>query len=107
MMPKSKTRPIMEPSRYGLVSSIIDKESYERSIQRFREARIILPTFAQLADPSTIPLEIQQAVTAVDLSVAHPLNLFRVHWYNAWGEVQSAEAPESVSYTHLKLPTKA
>ena len=75
--------PIIDPSCYGLVSSIVDQESYERSIQRFREARIILPTFAQLANPSTTPLEIQQALAAVDPNAAHPLNLFRVHWYNA------------------------
>ena len=28
---------------------------YERTVQRFREARIVLPTFAELADPGTIP----------------------------------------------------
>ena len=56
MMPESESLPIIELSRYGLVSSIVDQESYDRSIQRFREARIILPTFAQLANPSTTPL---------------------------------------------------
>lgn len=93
--------PIIDPSRYGLISSIVDQESYEHSIQRFRGARIILPTFAQLANPSTTPLEIQQALTEVDPNIAHPLNLFRVHWYNSWGETQWAKVPE-----HIELPSE-
>ena len=101
MMPESESLPIIELSRYGLVSSIVDQESYERSIQRFREARIILPTFAQLADPSTMPLEIQQALAAVDPNAAHPLNLFRVHWYNTWDRAQRAVVPE-----HIELPSE-
>ncbi len=100
-MPESESLPIIELSRYGLVSSIVDQESYDRSIQRFREARIILPTFAQLANPSTTPLEIQQALAAVDPYVAHPLNLFRVHWYNTWDGPQRAVVPE-----HIELPSE-
>ena len=65
-MPESESRPMIDPFRYGLVSSIVDQESYARSIRRFREAQIILPTFAELADPSTTSLEIQQALATVD-----------------------------------------
>ena len=100
-MPESKSLPIIDPSYYGLVSSIVDQESYERSIQHFREAQIILPTFAELADPSTISPEIQQALVAVDPNAAHPLNLFRVHWYNTWDGVQWAVVPE-----HIELPSE-
>ena len=59
MTTESESLPIVDPSTYGLVASIVDQGSYERSIQHFREARIVLPTFAQLADPSTMPREIQ------------------------------------------------
>jgi len=38
----------------GLAGSVVDPESLERSLQRFRERRIVLPTFAQLANPSMI-----------------------------------------------------
>jgi len=100
-MPESKSLPIIDPSYYGLVSSIVDQESYERSIQHFREAQIILPTFAELADPSTISPEIQQALVAVDPNAAHPLNLFRVHWYNTRDGAQRAVVPE-----HIELPSK-
>ena len=101
MTTENESLPIIDPPRYGLVSSIVDQESYGRSIQRFREARIILPTFAQLADPSTMPLDIQQALVAVDPNAAHPLNLFRVHWYNTWDRAKRAVVPE-----HIELPSE-
>ncbi len=49
---------------------------------RFREAGIILPRFADLADPAKIPDAIGQALASVGPDAPHPLNLFRVHWYN-------------------------
>ncbi len=72
----------IDRARYGLLQSIVDPDSYGRSVERFREAKIILPTFAQLADPSTIPDAIVAALGNVERNDAHPLNLFRVHWYN-------------------------
>ena len=32
-----------------------DRTAYERTVQRYRETRTVLPTFAQLIDPETIP----------------------------------------------------
>ena len=50
---------------------------------RFREAGVVLPTFAQLADPATHPAPSARAALAdVDPDAPDPLNLFRVHWYN-------------------------
>ena len=31
------------------------QDAYDNAVQRFRERNIVLPTFAQLRDPSTIP----------------------------------------------------
>ena len=42
----------------------------------------MLPTFAQLADPLRIPAEIRNDLKSIDPDAPHPLNLFRVHWYN-------------------------
>ncbi|MCB9567038.1 MAG: pyridoxal-phosphate dependent enzyme [Myxococcales bacterium] len=69
-------------ARLGLEREIIDAEARRRSIGRLREAGVVLPTLAQLADPATIPAGISDALADVDPDVAHPLNLFRVHWYN-------------------------
>ncbi len=66
-------------NQFGLADHVVDAESLRRSVQRFREQGIVLPTFAQLADPSTI----DATVTAgVDKNAPDPHNLWRVHWYN-------------------------
>lgn len=51
----------------------------DRAVTRFRQRQIRLPTFAELAEPSRIPVAI---VAGVDPDAAHAANLFRVHWYN-------------------------
>ena len=66
----------------GLEDHIVDRAVYDRTVQRFSEARVLLPTFAQLAEPKMIPESIRHALAGVKADEAHPLNLFRVHWYN-------------------------
>lgn len=58
----------------------MNDEVRERNIERLRERNVVLPAFAQLANPSTIPAEIRRALEGVDRDAPHPLNLFRVHW---------------------------
>jgi len=83
----------------GLEREIVDRAVYERTVARFRDARIVLPTFAQLADPTRIPAKVLAALRGVDPDAAHPLNLFRVHWYNDAGRENRAALPE-----HVVLP---
>lgn len=91
----------IDAARYGLLQSVVDPDSYQRSVQRFQRANILLPTFAQLADPSTIPADIRNALNGIGRNDAHPLNLFRVHWYNGWDSPDQVEVPE-----HLVLPSE-
>ena len=66
------------------------------SVQRFREQGITLPTFAQLADPSTIdPSKVGDA----DKDGPDARNLWRVHWYNDLAG-NRVEVPD-----HVVLPT--
>ncbi len=83
----------------GLATTIVDQAIYQRTVARFREMRIALPTFAQLADPHGIPGPVQAALGAVDPDAAHPLNLFRVHWYNGADRRGAVNVPE-----HVVLP---
>jgi len=83
----------------GLEDHIVDRGVYDRTVARFREARIVLPTFAQLAEPSRIPDGVRQALAGVKPDEAHPLNLFRVHWYNDGSRTGHAPVPE-----HVVLP---
>ncbi len=86
-------------ARLGLEKHIIDRNVYGRTLERFRAARIVLPTFAELADPTKIPAKIQAALASVEPDAPHPLNLFRVHWYNDASRKGLASVP-----AHLVLP---
>ncbi len=85
--------------RLGLERELVDPSVYERTVGRFRDAGIVLPTFAQLAEPVTIPERIGARLAGVDPDVAHPLNLFRAHWYNGPDRRRRVEVPD-----HLVLP---
>ncbi len=89
----------IDAAKYGLLQSVVNHDNYARSIRRFQEAEILLPTFAQLSDPSSIPEKILSKLEDIDPNEAHPLNLFRVHWYNTFGSAQQTALPD-----HIVLP---
>jgi len=66
----------------GLEDHIVDRGVYDRTVRHFGETGVLLPTFAELASPKTVPAAIRRALGSVKPDEAHPLNLFRVHWYN-------------------------
>lgn len=66
-------------NQFGLADRIVDPESLSRAVARFRERGIVLPTFAQLADPSRIDPAL---VGDADPQGPDARNLWRVHWYN-------------------------
>jgi cysteine synthase len=78
---------------------IVDVQVLERTVARFRDEGIALPTFAQLADPTTIPPAVTARLSAIGPDDAHPLNLFRVHWFNDAARTGIAAVPE-----HVVLP---
>eukprot|EP00658_Telonema_sp_P-2_P060594 TRINITY_DN4947_c0_g2_i11.p2 TRINITY_DN4947_c0_g2~~TRINITY_DN4947_c0_g2_i11.p2 ORF type:complete len:198 (-),score=38.53 TRINITY_DN4947_c0_g2_i11:152-745(-) len=69
------------------------------AVARFRENQIRLPTFAELEQPHTIPPAIQEALREIHPDDPHPLNLFRVHWYNSADGKSTVDVPG-----HLCLP---
>ena len=86
-------------AQLGLETEIVDRTAYASSVRRFREQRILLPTFAQLAAPGDIPADVLRALDAVDPDAPHPLNLFRVHWRNGGDRPRPTPIPE-----HCILP---
>ena len=46
---------------FGLEHDVVDEAALERTAARFREAGIVLPTFAQLADPGLAPAGIRES----------------------------------------------
>jgi len=85
--------------RQGLERAVVDAAVYGRAVQRFRDAGIVMPTFAQLADPLTIPDDIEDRLARVDPDAPDPLNLFRVHWFNDRDRRGRVPVPQ-----HLVLP---
>jgi cysteine synthase len=85
--------------RLGLEQDVVDSAVYARTVERFRERGIALPTFAQLADPSGAPDVVRSRLASVGPDEAHPLNLFRVHWHNDAARTGIVSVPE-----HVVLP---
>ena len=69
-------------NQFGLADTVVDEASLANSVARFREQGIVLPTFGQLADPSTIDPAVAAATASIDKNAPDPKNLWRVHWYN-------------------------
>jgi cysteine synthase A len=60
----------------------VNEETLSRTIERFRERRILLPTFAQMRDPQSVPENIKRRLQSVGLWDVDPVNLFRITWKN-------------------------
>ena len=82
-----------------LTTEIVDRGVYDRAVRHLRKARVVLPTFAQLADPRKIPAAVTGELAPIDADAAHAGNLFRVHWYN-----DAARRGTSLVPVYLDLP---
>jgi len=83
----------------GLEREIVDRAAYERTLRHCAGAGVVLPTFAQLARPGTIPGATAASLASVDPDAPDARNLFRVHWYNDPGRRGRLAVPD-----HLVLP---
>lgn len=76
----------------------------ERVVQRVRERNIIIPTFAQMKDPSKVPAQVRAELANIGLWDVNPRNLFRITWHNqpvakggGFGGVTFLELPPSLT----------
>ena len=83
-------------ARLGMEVGLVDGDVYERTLVRFREAGVVLPTIGELKDPSTIAPRIAARLRDVDPDAPHPLNLFRVHWFNDASRRRRVETPGAI-----------
>ena len=86
--------------KLGLETDVVDEDVYRHTLDRFKEAGILLPTFSELAEPERISPKIVELLEKVDPDDAHPLNLFRVHWYNGAERRDQVQIPQ-----HVVLPS--
>jgi len=65
-----------------MIDLTIHREGLARNIACARENGIVIPTFAQMKDPSLIPQSILDKLAVTGLWDIDPVNLFRVNWHN-------------------------
>jgi hypothetical protein len=82
-----------------MIGLTIHEEQLKRTVQRARERSIIIPTFAQMKDPSTVPEGIKTRLKNVGLWDIASLNLFRITWKNE--PVPSGGGFDGVNYVEL------
>ena len=82
--------------QFGLADRVVNEENLARSVERFRDRGIVLPTFEELANP---PENIDPArIGDADCQGPDVRNLFRLHWYND-KDGNQVKVPEHVVLT--------
>jgi cysteine synthase len=77
----------------------VHKDRLERAVKRVREQNIIIPTFAQMNDPSLVPAKVKTELKKIGLWDVAPRNLFRISWRNE--QVTSGGGFHGVNYIEL------
>lgn len=90
--------------------SVVNEKALAHAVARFKEQKIILPTFEQQKHPELIPDKIKQALSNVGLWDINPLNLFRITWKNEpkekgglFGNPNFIELPKSLTGVDARI----
>jgi cysteine synthase len=65
-----------------MIDLSVNKTVLEKNVAKAREKRIIVPTFAQMKNPETVPAAVKERLKNTGLWDVDPVNLFRVTWRN-------------------------
>jgi hypothetical protein len=71
-----------ESTPFGLETDVVDRAVLASAVRLFAERGIVLPTFSELEEPASISPPLRAAVAAISADAPHPLNLFRINWFN-------------------------
>ena len=74
----------------------------EKNIRKAKEKGIIVPTFRQMRDPSSVPPSIKERLKKTGLWDLDPVNLFRISWKNEAKETGGLYGEPNV----IELPPK-
>ena len=93
-----------------IIDRVLDPAVLDKTVTRFREKKIILPTFAEQRDPGLIPGKIKDKLRGIGLWDLHPLNLFRITWKNEprekgglFGGVNALELPPALTGVQARI----
>jgi cysteine synthase len=88
----------------------IYNDRLKNTIQRARERDIIIPTIAQMKDPSLVPASVKEELKGIGLWELNPRNLFRITWKNepvekggGFGRVNYLELPSSLTGVEARI----
>src|SRR6266852_9098361 len=95
-------------SAFLIQPEVVDGSRRRAAIEALRAARVTLPSWRELADPSLIPAAIGSSLQSVDPDEPDEKNLWRVHWFNDAGRRDRAPVPGHVvlpeALTGVKAP---
>jgi cysteine synthase A len=93
-----------------ITDRVVDPVVLEKTVARFREKGIILPTFAEQRDPTLVPGKVKDRLKKLGLWDLHPLNLFRITWKNEprekgglFGGVNFLELPRELTGVRARI----
>lgn len=93
-----------------MIDLTLDRGKLKRTVHRARERGIVIPTLAQMRDPSKIPGRIRTRLKKTGLWDLHPANLFRITWQNeartkggGFSAPNYVEFPESLTGVHARI----
>lgn len=87
-------------SPFEFPTSVDDKGTRARAIEKARSNGVRLPTFAEIAEPWTAGADIAESLAKVDPDAPDARNLNRVNWYNDLSRRGRVSVP-----MHVELPT--
>jgi cysteine synthase A len=87
---------------------VVDGKRRQAAVEVLRAAKVKLPLWRQLADPSLIPSSIESSLQSIGPDEANERNLWRVHWFNDAARRDRTEVPGHVvlpeALTGVKAP---
>jgi len=93
-----------------MIDLTIHQQGLERAAARAKERNIIVPTFAEMARPETMPEATKARLKEVGLWDVDPANLFRITWHNeptedggGFGPVNAIELPKSLTGVDARI----
>ncbi|MCZ6528803.1 MAG: pyridoxal-phosphate dependent enzyme [Chloroflexi bacterium] len=93
-----------------MIDLTMHEDRLERAAGRAKERGVVVPTFAQMKDPASIPEGIRERLGQIGMWDVDPLNLFRISWKNepietggGFGGVNYIEFPSSLTGVDARI----
>jgi cysteine synthase len=93
-----------------MIDLTIMEDRLVRAAKRAKERGIVIPTYAQMKDPTKVPADVKKKLAKVGLWDVDPLNLYRITWKNepkesggGFGGVNYIELPSSLTGVKARI----